>query len=143
MQKDPLVTNFSIKAFMSDQTNAVKVDIITNNHIVHNFSFYFISILLVMNNLLFNYFFLKFNFCNLFTPQFHMKKVCVQSGITDLIEHNIPKFKRFTKKQKIDLILRGVNIDNEEYLHVNTILTKAVQNYIITTNRFTSKEPPD
>ena len=61
----------------------------------------------------------------------------------DLIEHNIPKFKRFTKKQKIDLILRGVNIDNEEYLHVNTILTKAVQNYIITTNRFTSKEPPD
>ena len=30
-----------------------------------------------------------------------------------------------------------INIDNEEYLSTNTTLTKAVQNFILSTKRFT------
>ena len=63
--------------------------------------------------------------------------------LVELIKHYVPKFDRFTKKKKLDLILRGINVDDEEYLHVNTILTKAVQNYIISTNRILSKDSPD
>ena len=73
--------------------------------------------------------------CFLYSPE--------RQTLFELIEHYIPKFNRFTKKQKLDLILRGINIDYEEYLHVNTILTKAVQNYIISTNRFLSKDSQD
>ena len=54
-----------------------------------------------------------------------------------LIKHYVPYFNRLTKKKKLDLILRGVNIDNEEYLSTNTTLTKAVQNFILSTKRFT------
>ena len=54
-----------------------------------------------------------------------------------LIEHYVPNYNRFNKKKKLDLILNGVNIDNEEYLSTNTTLTKAVQNFILSTKRFT------
>ena len=54
-----------------------------------------------------------------------------------LIEHFVPNYNRLNKKQKLDLILNGVNIDNEEFLSTNTTLTKAVQNIILSTKRFT------
>ena len=54
----------------------------------------------------------------------------------DLIEHYVPNFKRFNKKKKLDLILKGVNIDNEEFISTNTTLTKAVQSFILSTKRF-------
>ena len=54
-----------------------------------------------------------------------------------LIEHYVPNYNRLNKKEKLDLILNGVNIDNEEYLSTNTTLTKAVQNFILSTKRFT------
>ena len=54
----------------------------------------------------------------------------------DLIEHYVPNFKRFNKKKKLELILKGVNIDNEEFISTNTTLTKAVQNFILSTKRF-------
>ena len=63
--------------------------------------------------------------------------------MVELIEHYVPNFIRFTKNKEIDLILRGINIDDEEYLHVNAILTIAVQSYIILKNRFSSKDFPD
>ena len=53
-----------------------------------------------------------------------------------LIKHYVPYFNRLTKKKKLDLILRGVNIDDEVFLKTNTTLTKAVQNFRIKTNRF-------
>ena len=53
-----------------------------------------------------------------------------------LIEHYVPSFNRFNKKKKLDLILNGVNIDNEEIISTNTTLTKAVQNFILSTKRF-------
>ena len=49
----------------------------------------------------------------------------------DLIEHYVPNFTRLNKKKKLDLMLNGVNIDNEEFISTNTTLTKAVQNFIL------------
>ena len=53
-----------------------------------------------------------------------------------LIEHYVPNFTTWTKKKKLDLILRGINVDNPDLLSLNTTLTKAVQNFIAKTNRF-------
>ena len=58
----------------------------------------------------------------------------------DLIEHYVPYFKRLNKKQKLEIILRGVNINNEEILSTNITLTKEVQNFILSTKRFTAME---
>ena len=54
----------------------------------------------------------------------------------NLIEHFIPNFKRMNRKQKFDIILRGFDIENPEILSTNITLTKAVQNFIITSKRF-------
>ena len=54
----------------------------------------------------------------------------------DLIEHYVPKFTRLNKREKLDILIMGLNIDDSEYLHVNTILTKAVQTFITNTKRF-------
>ena len=53
-----------------------------------------------------------------------------------LIEHYVPNFSRLNKKNKLELILKGVNIDDDEFLQTNTILTKSVQNFILQTKRF-------
>ena len=37
----------------------------------------------------------------------------------------------------MDIILRGMNNDNPDFLSLNTTLTKAVQTFILTTKRFT------
>ena len=54
----------------------------------------------------------------------------------DLIGHYIPKFDKKNKTEKLNIILVGFNIENDDYIHTNTILTKAVQNYILKTKRF-------
>ena len=61
----------------------------------------------------------------------------------DLIEHYVPKFQRLNKKQKLEIILRGVNIEIEDFLSTNIILTKAVQNYMLLTKSFTALEVDD
>ena len=33
-----------------------------------------------------------------------------------LMEHHIPKFDKLTKKKKLDIILRGINIENDDFL---------------------------
>ena len=53
-----------------------------------------------------------------------------------LIEHYVPSFSNWTKKKKLDLILRGIHLDDPEFLSLNITLTKAVQNFILNTNRF-------
>ena len=55
----------------------------------------------------------------------------------DQIEHYIPRFKNLTKQKKLDIILRGIDIENEDFIQLNTTLTVAVQNFILQTNRFT------
>ena len=54
----------------------------------------------------------------------------------DLFEHYIPTFKTFTKQKKLETILRGINIENDDFISTNTSLTIIVQNYITHTNRF-------
>ena len=61
----------------------------------------------------------------------------------DLFEHYIPNFPNLNRKRKLDIILRGINIDNEEFTYLNITLTKAVQNFIISTKRFTTFEDKD
>ena len=70
--------------------------------------------------------------CFLYLPE--------RQTLLTLIEHYIPKFASLTKKKKMDIILRGLNIDNPDFLSLNTTLTKAVQNFILTTKRFTLNE---
>ena len=57
-----------------------------------------------------------------------------------LIEHYVPRFSNWTKKKKRDLILRGIHLDDPEFYSLNVTLTKAVQNFILSTNRFDSIE---
>ena len=61
-----------------------------------------------------------------------------RQAMISLIENYVPNFSRLNKKNKLELILRGVNIDNDDFLQTNTILTKSVQNFILQTKRFSS-----
>ena len=70
--------------------------------------------------------------CFLYSPE--------RQIMLNLIEHHIPKFTRLNKKQKLEIILRGINIDDDEYISLNTSLIKAVQNFILSTKRFASTE---
>ena len=54
----------------------------------------------------------------------------------DKIGHYIPNFSKFTKQRKLEVILKGFNIENTDYLHLNTTLTIVVQNFILQTKRF-------
>ena len=53
-----------------------------------------------------------------------------------LFEHYIPKFQSFTKTRKLDIILKGFEIQNDDFIQLNTTLTLAVQNFILNTKRF-------
>ena len=66
--------------------------------------------------------------CFLYVPE--------RQVLFDLFEHYIPKFKALTKQKKLDIILRGINPENDDLLSTNTTLTIAVQNFITHTNRF-------
>ena len=66
--------------------------------------------------------------CFLYSPE--------RQILFNLIEHYIPNFPRLNKKQKLDIILRGVDIENPEILSTNITLTKAVQKFIISSKRF-------
>ena len=55
----------------------------------------------------------------------------------DLIEHFIPNFTKFNKTRKLDIILKGVNIENQELISTNITITKAVQKFILSSKRFT------
>ena len=44
------------------------------------------------------------------------------------------------KTQKLNIILFGLNFENDEFFHLNTIITKAVQKFIIQTKRFEQAE---
>ena len=53
-----------------------------------------------------------------------------------LIGHYIPKFNKMNKTEQLNIILFGLNFENSDFSHLNTIITKAVQNYIRKTKRF-------
>jgi hypothetical protein len=60
-----------------------------------------------------------------------------RQALFGLIEHYIPSF---SKQKILDIILKGVNLDNEDFLSTNISLSKAVQKFKLLTNRF-SKQP--
>ena len=53
-----------------------------------------------------------------------------------LVEHYIPKFKGLSKAAKYNILLYGLKTNDPDFDHLNFILTKAVQNFIIQTKRF-------
>ena len=57
-------------------------------------------------------------------------------NLDQLFEHYIPTFKNLNKKQKLNLLLKGLDTDDPEYFILNKTLTIAVQNFIIATKRF-------
>ena len=66
--------------------------------------------------------------CFLYSPE--------RQVLFNLVEHYIPNFKNFNKKQKLNILLTGINTDDPEIFHLNKTLTIAVQNFIIETKRF-------
>ena len=66
--------------------------------------------------------------CFLYMPE--------RQALFGLLEHYIPKFKSFTKTQKLNIILEGFEIENDDFIQLNTTLTLAVQNFITKTKRF-------
>ena len=54
----------------------------------------------------------------------------------DLFEHYIPNFRRFPNKKKLETILFGINLQQEEFYSTNIKLTIGVQNFILQTKRF-------
>ena len=58
----------------------------------------------------------------------------------DLIEHFIPNFPRLNRKQKLEIIIKGIDIDNDDLVSTNITITKAVQRFLISSKRFTLME---
>ena len=56
--------------------------------------------------------------------------------LLDTIEQLIPKFKNFTAKKKVEILLFGINLDKEEIDSRNVKITLAVQKYILDSKRF-------
>ena len=61
--------------------------------------------------------------CFLYSPE--------RQILFEQIEHYIPKFKNLSKQKKLEIILRGIDIDNQDFLQLNTTLTYSVQNFIL------------
>ena len=53
-----------------------------------------------------------------------------------LVEHYIPKFKGLSKAAKYNILLYGLKTNDPDFDHLNFIITKAVQNFILQTKRF-------
>ena len=71
--------------------------------------------------------------CFLYSPE--------RQTLFSRIEHYIPNFPNFTKQRKLEILLRGIHIDNPDFLSLNTTLTILVQNFIILTKRFSWTSP--
>ena len=54
----------------------------------------------------------------------------------DRVEHFIPKFKNFTKSQKHEILIKGININDPDFLYTNTSISIAVQKFIFQSKRF-------
>jgi hypothetical protein len=54
----------------------------------------------------------------------------------DKYEQWIPNFKRFSKKKQLDVILNGIDRDNDDLFRTNTTLQILTQNFILQTKRF-------
>ena len=53
-----------------------------------------------------------------------------------LVEHFIPRFKNLNKKEKFQILTRGINLEDPDYYYTNTKISLAVQTFILKTKRF-------
>ena len=63
-----------------------------------------------------------------------------RQALFGLVEHYVPKFSKMSKYAKLNLLLNGIKPLDPEYNHLNTIITNAVQTFIIQTKRFLQKD---
>ena len=54
----------------------------------------------------------------------------------NLVEYYIPHFKTMCKNKKYEVLVMGIDPENPEFVHTNTILSIAVQKFIFETKRF-------
>ena len=66
--------------------------------------------------------------CFLFTVE--------RQKLFEQVEHLIPNFSKFNKKEKFHILTRGVEALNPDFYYTNKKLSLAVQNFIIKTKRF-------
>ena len=69
--------------------------------------------------------------CFLYSPE--------RQALFGLIEHYIPNFSNLTKQKKLEIVLKCVNIDDDDFLSTNISITIAVQNFILLTTRFSEE----
>ena len=56
--------------------------------------------------------------------------------LLNLAEHYIPNFPKLNKAKQFDILLYGINPENPEFYTTNTILSIAVQTFILKSKRF-------
>ena len=56
--------------------------------------------------------------------------------LIDLVVHYIPYFSRLKRNEKLDILLYGIKTNDPDFNQLNSIITKAVQSFIIQTKRF-------
>ena len=54
----------------------------------------------------------------------------------DRVEHFIPKSKNFTKSQKHEILVKGIIINDPDYLYTNISISIAVQKFVFKSKRF-------
>ena len=52
------------------------------------------------------------------------------------VENLLPKFKNFTEKKQLQVLLFGLFPDNPDYYQINKSLQIAVQQFLLSTKRF-------
>ena len=59
-----------------------------------------------------------------------------RQNLFNLVEYLIPKFSKLNRKQKFEILTRGIDIDNPEFFTTNIRISLAVQTFIMKTKRF-------
>ena len=59
-----------------------------------------------------------------------------RQNLFNLVEYLIPKFSKLKRKQKFEILTRGIDIDNPEFFTTNIRISLAVQTFIMKTKRF-------
>ena len=59
-----------------------------------------------------------------------------RQNLFDLVEHFIPQFPNKNKREKFQLLTRGINVHDPEYYQTNVKISLAVQSFILQTKRF-------
>ena len=54
----------------------------------------------------------------------------------NLVEYLVPNFPRLNKKQKFQILIRGIDISNPYFCNTNIRISLAVQSFIMKTKRF-------